>query len=72
MPRYYFSLEDGRSKLSDEFGEELVDDDAARLAALEVAGDLARNRNKLGNLRVVVRTADDRIVSEAPLKDAPL
>ena len=68
MPRYFFSLEDGRKRSVDE-SEDLADDEAARAVALEIARDLARNRDNLGNLRVVVRAANERILSEIPLKD---
>lgn len=69
MPRYFFSLEDG-SKLSEDEGEDLADDEAARAVALEIARDLARNKRNPGDLRVVVKTAEGTVVGEVCLKDA--
>ena len=69
MPRYFFSLEDG-SKLSEDEGEDIADDEAARGVALEIARDLARNKRNPGDLRVVVKTVDGTVVGEVCLKDA--
>ena len=71
MTRYFFSLEDGR-KLSEDKGEKLADDEAARAVGLEIARDLARNNHNPDDLRVVVRTGDGAVVCEIRLKDLPL
>jgi hypothetical protein len=71
MPRYFFSLENG-NPVSEEEGEELADDKAAWAEAAEIAHDLARNRENIGSFRIVVRSADGRIVCEVPLKITPL
>jgi hypothetical protein len=70
MARYFFSLEDG-SKLSEEEGEDLANDEAAREVGWEIARDLARNHSNPDDLRVVVRTGDGTVVCEVSLKDAP-
>ena len=69
MPLYFFSLEDGR-KLSDDIGEDLADDEAARAAGLQVARELAHAKANPGDLRVVVRSADQSVVCEVQLVDA--
>jgi hypothetical protein len=66
MPQYFFSLEDGEP-VSTEEGEYLPDDDAAREASVEIAADLARNKENIDSLRIVVRSDEDRIVCEVPL-----
>ncbi|WP_192707196.1 hypothetical protein [Methylobacterium sp. OAE515] len=51
MPRYFFNVHDGRSELDAE-GTELTSYDAARLAAVQLAGELLRDeahRRKLGD-----------------------
>jgi hypothetical protein len=70
MARYFFSLEDG-SKLAEDEGEDLANDEAAREVGLEIARDLARNHRNPDDLRVVVRTDDGAVVCEVSLKDAP-
>ena len=70
MAQYFFSLENGR-KLSEDDGEDLANDKAAREVGLEVARDLARNNGNSDDLRVVVRTGDGTVVCEISLKDAP-
>jgi hypothetical protein len=71
MPRYFFSLENGR-RLTDPEGEELAGHEAARVVALQIAHEFARNRDNLGSLRIVIRTPDHSFVGEVRLKDAPL
>jgi len=39
MPRYYFTIEDGRP-IEDPTGEELPDDAAARLAAVQIMAEV--------------------------------
>lgn len=43
MPRYYFRLSDGVD-LRDPQGDELADDDAARLAALQILAETVESR----------------------------
>jgi hypothetical protein len=70
MAQYFFCLEDG-CKLSEDDGEDLADDEAARKVGLEIARDLARNNGNPDDLRVVVRTGDGTVVCAISLKDAP-
>ena len=49
MPRYYFHSEDGR-RFPDEEGTELPSDDAARLEAVRVLGELLRGHEPKGVL----------------------
>ena len=70
MARYFFSLENGH-KLSEDEGEDLPNNEAAREVGLEIARDLARNHPNPDDLRVVVRTGDGTVVGEVCLKDAP-
>ena len=46
MPRYFFNLNDGRKIIPDLEGTELPDDDSARAHAVQVARELARNREE--------------------------
>ena len=46
MPRYFFNLNDGRKIIPDLEGTELPDDDSARAHAVQVARELARNRER--------------------------
>ena len=46
MPRYFFNLNDGRKVIPDLEGTELPDDDSARAHAVQVARELARNRER--------------------------
>ncbi len=46
MPRYFFNLNDGQKIIPDLEGTELPDDDAARAHAVQVARELARNRER--------------------------
>ena len=69
MPLYFFSIENGR-KLSDDEGEELADDEAARAAGRQVAREFAQGKPNPGDLRVVVRSADQSVVCEVQLTDA--
>ncbi len=69
MARYFFSLEDG-SKLAEDEGEDLPNDEAAREAGLEIARDLARNKRNADDVRVLIKTADGTVVGEVCLKDA--
>jgi hypothetical protein len=64
MARYFFSLEDGR-KLSDELGEELSCDEAARAVGRQIARDVAGNNENPDDIKMVVRTADGNVVSAA-------
>lgn len=51
MPRYFFSVHDGRER-PDAEGTELTSPDAARLTAVQLAGDILRDEahyQKLGN-----------------------
>jgi hypothetical protein len=67
MPQYFFSLENG-NPVSEEEGEEFADDKAAWAEAVGIAHDLARNRENIGSFRIVVRSADARIVCEVLLE----
>jgi hypothetical protein len=71
MARYFFSLEDGR-KLSDEQGEELPCDEAARAVGRQIARDLAGSNENPDDIKVVVRTAEGNVVSTAHLKEVNL
>ena len=46
MPRYFFNLNDGQKIIPDLEGTELPDDDSARAHAVQVARELARNRER--------------------------
>ena len=65
MSIYYFHLRS--SKLRDTEGQEFANDDAARREATAVARDLSRNRNVVGEDRVVVTNADGVVIHEEPL-----
>jgi hypothetical protein len=69
MPKYYFSLENGR-RLAAEDVENLADDEAACAVAERTARDLTKNNKSPGSYRVVARTADNKVVCEVPLKRA--
>jgi hypothetical protein len=69
MPRYYFSLENGESISAGDDAENLADDQTACAIAAQSARELARNNKKLGAYRVVVRTGNNRLVCEVPLKN---
>jgi hypothetical protein len=70
MPRYFFSVEDGR-KISEDEGEDLANDEAARATGLEIARDLTKNNDNPSDLRVVIRRDDGTVVCEIPLKKPP-
>ena len=46
MPCYFFNLNDGQKIIPDLEGTELPDDDSARAHAVQVARELARNRER--------------------------
>jgi hypothetical protein len=46
VPRYYFSLNDGRQIIPDLEGTELPDHDSARAHGCQVVRELARNREQ--------------------------
>ena len=46
MRRYFFNLNDGQKIIPDLEGTELPDDDSARAHAVQVARELARNRER--------------------------
>jgi len=46
MPRYFFNLTDGQKIIPDLEGTEQQDDDSARAHAVQVARELARNRER--------------------------
>ncbi|WP_122465668.1 DUF6894 family protein [Brevundimonas lutea] len=64
MPRYFFDLPDG-SLLTDEVGEMLSDDDAARRSAQRLLSELVESRSELwrdGRFSVEVFDADRMLV----------
>jgi hypothetical protein len=72
MPRYYFSLANGRS-FNDVDGLDLPDLTAARAEAIGFARDLMRlepERRDWSNWRVRVTDEDQQLVLDIPFADA--
>jgi hypothetical protein len=70
MPRYFFDLTDGESRLADdEVGEELDHVEAARGHAMAVARELSRNRLPHALVGLYISVVDERgvIVFKLPL-----
>ena len=65
MPRYYFALHG--SGAQDLEGQDLPNDEAARVEARAVARDLAQNRNPASDECIVVTDAAGQVVHKEPL-----
>ena len=70
MPRYFFDIEDGSHSTRDMHGHELAGPDAARVEAIRVLPDIARDEAPHGNNRdykVAVRDRTGKVIFEARL-----
>ena len=67
MPKYYFSLADGLA--GDPELIELLNDEAARNEAKNIARDLARNKTVWGDQRIVAKTEQGKVICEVPLRE---
>lgn len=72
MPRYYFELDDGKSRLRDEDGEEFSSLPEAANHGRVVAYELARNHapSRLNGSAVLVLDETGAELARIPLRDA--
>ena len=59
MPRYFFDTDDGDQSHRDDEGHDLPDVQAARVAALDVLPDMARDKMPDGDRRTFVASVRD-------------
>lgn len=71
MPHYFFDLNNGQKIIPDLDGTELPDDDSARAHAVQVARELARNREQeTRSWRLAVRDAEETLRFELQFASA--
>ncbi|MBX7535836.1 hypothetical protein LCM19_05805 [Qipengyuania flava] len=64
MPRYFFDLHDNFTE-TDDLGTELLDDPAARIAAVQFAGEVLKNEPEIlevGTLQIDARDTEGNIL----------
>ena len=59
MPRFFFDIDDGEHRLQDDDGVELADDQEARMKAISVLPDIAREVLPDGDRRIFVSKVRD-------------
>jgi hypothetical protein len=68
MPRYFFTLEDGKRTADPDATEDLADNQAAMGHAELIAKDLERSKAALDKLRVVVRNEAGDEIGDVPVR----
>ena len=71
MPKYYFTTDDGDSRIFDQIGQELPDAAEARSMALDALPDMARDKLPDGDTRTFMVTVSDEaneLIYKAELK----